>query len=324
MKIYQGMSRLRIIISLEACKAKSRSFLLFFLAYYGLFVCLTPSAFALPGASVYSSQRPEPGTPAAHNPFPNVGYDQRLDAQVPLDLTFVDEAGKTTPLRSYFDGKPAILVLAYYDCPMLCTLVLNGLVKALRTLSLSVGTDFNVVTVSFDAREKPALAAEKKKIYLQAYNRSGAEQSWHFLTGTEDAIQQLTRTVGFRYEYDQKSNQFAHASGIMILTPEGKISKYFYGIEYSARDVRLGLVEASEGKIGSLVDQVLLLCFHYDPAGAKYSLLVFRIVQVTGLGVLLLLGSYIFFQIRREKKQRKTNEAARDYSQKEVEKEINV
>ncbi|MGE0682666.1 MAG: SCO family protein [Candidatus Binatia bacterium] len=318
------MSQLKTITGLEKFKAKSRFFSLIFLAYYGFFVCLTPYAFALPGASVYSSQRPEPGTPASYNPFTDVGYDQRLDAQVPLDLTFVDEAGKTVSLRSYFDGKPTILVLAYYDCPMLCTLVLNGLVKALRTLSLSVGTDFNVLTVSFDSREKPELAAEKKQIYLKAYNRPGAEQSWRFLTGTEDAIRQLTQTVGFRYEYDQKSNQFAHASGIMILTPQGKISKYFYGIEYSARDVRLGLVEASEGKIGSLIDQVLLLCFHYDPAGAKYSLLIFRIVQVTGLGVLLLLGAYIFFQVRREKKQRKKGEVSQSHSREEVEKEINV
>ena len=319
------MSRVKIIAALEKVKAK------FFFCFLCLFVCpglvvgLTPLAFALPGASVYSSQRPEPGTPATHNPFTNVGYDQRLDAQIPLDLTFVDETGRTTPLRSYFDGKPAILVLAYYDCPMLCTLVLNGLVKALRTLSLSVGDDFNVLTVSFDAREKHELAAEKKQIYLQAYKRPGAEEGWHFLTGTEDAIQQLTETVGFRYEYDPKADQFAHASGIMVLTPEGKISKYFYGIEYSARDLRLGLVEASEGKIGSLVDQVLLLCFHYDPAGAKYSLLVFRIVQVTGLGVLLLLGAYIFFQIRREKKQRKNDKASHYHPPREdVEREINV
>lgn len=318
------MWRLKINTSFEKFKTKNRFFLFFFLAYYGIFVCLTPSAFALPGASVYSSQRPEPGTPASYNPFTDVGYDQRLDAQVPLDLTFVDEAGKTVPLRNYFNGKPAILVLAYYDCPMLCTLVLNGLVKALRTLSLSVGADFNVLTVSFDAREKPELAAEKKQIYLDAYNRSGAEGSWHFLTGTEDAIQQLTQAVGFRYEYDQKSNQFAHASGVIILTPDGRISKYFYGVEYSARDIRLGLVEASEGKIGSLVDQVLLLCFHYDPAGAKYSLLVFRVVQVTGLGVLLLLGSYIFFQIRKEKKQKKKSAVYQNYPQEESRKEINI
>jgi protein SCO1/2 len=314
----------RITSGFKKFTVTSRLFWLFLLLCHGLSVCVTPAAFALPGASVYSSQRPEPGTPAAHNPFVGVGYDQRLDAQVPLDLTFVDETGKITPLRNYFDGKPAILVLAYYDCPMLCTLVLNGLVKALRTLSLSVGADFNVLTVSFDSREKPELAAAKKQIYLQAYNRPGAEQSWHFLTGEEDAIQQLTQAVGFRYEYDAKSDQFAHASGVVILTPEGKISKYFYGVEHSARDIRLGLVEASEGKIGSLVDQVLLLCFHYDPAGAKYSLLVFRVVQVTGLGVLLFLGSYIFFQLRREKKRQKTNRVVRDYPREEVEKHINV
>lgn len=292
--------------NLQNRKTKKSSFCAIFVICCGLLSSFASQSLALPGASVYSSQQPEPGTPAAHNPFSNVGYEQRLDAQLPLDLIFTDETGKRAPLRTYFDGKPVILALAYYDCPMLCTLVLNGLVKALRTLSLSVGSDFNVLTVSFDARETPELAAEKKKTYVEAYKRPEAAQSWHFLTGTEDAIQQLTKTVGFRYQYDQQSNQFAHASGIMVLTPQGKISKYFYGIEYSARDLRLGLVEASEGKIGSLVDQLLLLCFHYDPAEAKYSLLIMRIVQVFGIGLLLLLGSYIFFHLRREKKQRRT------------------
>lgn len=310
---------------LHKAKVRSVILLVFFPVLSASSESLTPSAFALPGASVYSSQQPKAETPAAYNPFPGVGYDQRLDAQVPLDSTFVDEAGKTVPLSSYFaDGKPAVLVMAYYDCPMLCTLVLNGLVKALRTLSLSVGADFKVLTVSFDSRETPQLAAAKKQIYLQAYNRAGADQGWHFLTGTEEAIRQLTQAIGFRYEYDQKSDQFAHASGLVILTPQGKISKYFYGIEYSARDLRLGLVEASEGKIGSLIDQVLLLCFHYDPAGAKYSLLIMRVVQVTGLGILLLLGTYIFFQLRREKHRQQQSVEPQYYARTEVEKEITL
>jgi protein SCO1/2 len=267
----------------------------------GLLLFSTRSTLALPGAgpngNLFGFERP-----ASYNPVPGVGFDQRLNEQVPLDLPFTDATGKTVQLKDYFGDKPVILSLAYYDCPMLCTLVLNGLVRTLRTLSFSAGKEFNVVTVSFDAREKPALAAEKRKTYLDAYRRPGAEEGWHFLTGDEDAIQRLTKAVGFRFSYDEKSNQFAHASGIIVLTPQGKLSRYFYGIEYAPRDVRLGLVEAAEGKIGSAIDQVLLLCFHYDPAGGKYSFMVVRGVQLTGLLTLLLLGSYIFTQVRRERR----------------------
>jgi protein SCO1/2 len=269
-----------------------------------------------PGGNLLSF---EPGTPASYNPFPNVGFDQRLNEQLPLDLTFADETGKTVQLREYFGDKPVILSLAYYDCPMLCTLVLNGLVRTLRPLSFSAGNEFNVLTISFDAREKPPLAAEKSKTYLQAYNRPGGKNGWHFLTGTEENIQKLTRAVGFRYVYDQKSNQFAHASGIIVLTPQGRISKYFYGIEYSPRDVRLGLVEASAGKIGSAVDQILLLCFHYDPAAGKYGLMVMRLVQISGLLTLLLLGSYIFVMLRRERRQNLAYDSAQGFREKVTE-----
>ncbi|MBI3245863.1 MAG: SCO family protein [Deltaproteobacteria bacterium] len=251
-----------------------------------------------PGGDMLAFQKP-----ALFNPFPNVGFDQRLDEQLPLDLSFADETGKAVQLRDYFGGKPVLLSLAYYDCPMLCTLVLNGLVRTLRTLAFSAGTEFNVLTVSFDSREKPPLAAEKRKIYLDAYNRPGADTGWHFLTGDEAAIQQLTKAVGFRYSYDQSSQQFAHASGIMILTPEGRLSHYFFGIEYAPRDVRLGLVEASAGKIGSAVDQILLLCFHYDPAAGKYGLFIMRIVQTLGFLTMVALGSYVFAMLRRERKQ---------------------
>jgi len=282
----------------------SRIILLFVaLGILSFFLAVTP-ALAIPGAGPGGNLLSfEPGTPASYNPFPNVGYEQRLNEQLPLDLTFTDETGKTVQLREYFGNKPVILSLAYYDCPMLCTLVLNGLVRTLRTLAFSAGEEFNVLTVSFDAREKPPLAAEKSKTYLQAYNRPGMEKGWHFLTGDEENIQKLTNAVGFHYAYDQKSNQFAHASGIMVLTPQGRISKYFYGIEYSPRDVRLGLVEASSGKIGSAVDQILLLCFHYDPAAGKYGLFVMRIVQVSGLLTLLALVSYILVMLRRERRQ---------------------
>lgn len=271
------------------------------------FLCLIATAYAMPGAGpggdMLAFQKP-----ALFNPFPGVGFDQRLNEQLPLDLSFTDETGRTVQLRDYFGEKPVILSLAYYDCSMLCTLVLNGLVRTLRTLTFSAGTEFNVLTVSFDSREKTPLAAEKRKTYLEAYNRPGTDAGWHFLTGDEAAIQQLTKAVGFRYSYDQSSNQFAHASGIMVVTPQGRLSHYFFGVEYSPRDVRLGLVEASAGKIGSAVDQILLLCFHYDPAAGKYGLLILRIVQTSGFLTMLALGSYIFVMLRRERKQQRAGE----------------
>ncbi len=262
-------------------------------------------AFAIPGAGPGGKLMAfqDPTFPASHNPLPNVRFDQRLNEQIPLDLVFKDETGQSVRLQEYFGQKPVILSLAYYDCSMLCTLVLNGLVRTLRTLTFSAGNEFTVLTVSFDPREQPSLAAEKKKTYLESYRRAGAENGWHFLTGEEDAIRKLTSTVGFNYTFDQQSNQFAHASGILVLTPDGKISHYFYGIEYAPRDVRLGLIEASAGKIGSAVDQILLLCFHYDPTAGKFGLVIVRIVQLTGFATMLALGSYIFIMLRRERRQ---------------------
>jgi len=262
------------------------------------------SALAYPRADLSQDLSQPPQLPAGQNPFSNVGLDQHLNEQVPLDLTFRDETGRLVQLREYFGEKPVILSLAYYDCPMLCTLVINGLIRTLRTLSFSAGKEFNVLTVSFDPREKPPLAAMKRQLTLQSYNRSGAEAGWHFLTGEEESIQKLTKAVGFRYAYDQKYNQFMHASGIMVLTPQGKLSRYFYGIEFAPIDVRLGLVEASAGKIGSAVEQILLLCFHYDPAAGKYGLAIMRVLQGTGLVTVLALGSFIFISLRRERRQR--------------------
>ncbi|MBA3805311.1 MAG: SCO family protein [Acidobacteria bacterium] len=201
-----------------------------------------------------------------------VGIDQKLGAQLPLDATFRDEAGRTVQLREYFTGtRPVILALVFYECPMLCNQILNGLTSTMKSMALGVGKDYEVVTVSFDAREGPELARKKKETYLQRLNRAGAETGWHFLTGDEANIKLLTEAVGFRYTYDAQTNQFAHASGIMILTPGGTTSHYFYGVEYAPRDVRLGLVEASAGKIGSPVDQILLYCYHYDPVTGKFS-----------------------------------------------------
>jgi protein SCO1/2 len=213
-----------------------------------------------------------------------VGFDQKLNEEIPLDLVFRDENGSEVALADYFGhGKPVILVLAYYRCPMLCTEVLNGLVRALLEVSLQMGKDYDVLTVSFDAREKPDIAAAKKKTYVERYGRPGAEVGWHFLTGEQDAIDGLTQAVGFHYSYDPTKDQFAHASGIMVLTPTGRISRYFYDVQFSPRDLRLGLVEASNNKIGSPVDQVLLFCFHYDPTEGKYGPAVMNFVRLGGV-----------------------------------------
>jgi protein SCO1 len=237
----------------------------------------------------------------------NVGFDQRLDEQVPLDLHFKDETGRDVKLGDYFHGKPVILVLAYYRCPMLCTMVLNGLVQGMLEMNFNVGREFEVVTVSFDPREKPPLAAEKKAMYLTRYGRPGAAEGWHFLTGEEDAIQKLTQAVGFRYRYDPASDQFAHATGIMVLTPEGKISRYFYDVRYSGRDLRLALVEASANKIGSPVDQVLLFCFHYDPTAGKYGVAIMNFVRLGGVFTVIGLFAMFAFLRRGEKRRRRAS-----------------
>jgi protein SCO1/2 len=237
----------------------------------------------------------------------NVGFDQRLNEQVPLDLTFRDEAGKDVKLGEYFHGKPVILVLAYYRCPMLCTLVLNGLVQGMLDMNFNVGREFEVVTVSFDPRETPDLAAEKKATYLTRYGRPGAAAGWHFLTGDEPSIHKLTQAVGFRYRYDPATDQYAHATGIMVLTPTGKISRYFYDIRYSGRDLRLALVEASANKIGSPVDQVLLFCFHYDPTVGKYGVAIMNLVRLGGVLTMFGLVGMIGFLWRREQRKRRSD-----------------
>jgi protein SCO1/2 len=248
--------------------------------------------------------------PASHNPFADIGLDQRLDAQLPLDLTFTDETGKQVRLREYFGTKPVILSLAYYDCPMLCTLVVNGLIRTLRTLSFSAGNEFTVLTISFNPADTAKMAATKKQTSLQSYNRAGAEAGWHFLTGDEVTLQQLTQAVGFRYRYDTERKEYAHASGIMVLTPEGRISRYFYGVEYAPRDVRFGLIEAASGKIGSPVDQLLLLCYHYDPATGKYGIVITRSLQLAGAVTVIGIGGFIVLSLRRDRRQKSTVDPA--------------
>ncbi len=252
-------------------------------------------------AAVAGAARTAAGQPGLPPQLQNVGFDQRLGEQVPLDATFVDESGKPVLLGDYFHGKPVILVMAYYRCPMLCTLVLNGLVQGMLDMSFDVGKEFEVVTVSFDPRETPDLAAAKKQTYLSRYGRPGAAAGWHFLTGREPSIRRLAKAVGFRYAYDPTTDQYAHAAGIMIVTPAGKVSRYFYDLRYAGRDLRLGLVEASANQIGSPVDQVLLFCFHYDPIAGKYGVAVMNFIRLGGVLTLVGLCGFIGLQFRRER-----------------------
>jgi protein SCO1/2 len=232
------------------------------------------------------------------------GIDQKLNNQVPLNLTFRDEHGATVELGQFFTGKPVVLTLVYYNCPMLCTQVLNAVDRSMETMPLEIGKDFNVVTVSIDPSDRAPMADAKHAMYagmyLGATGRKGAETDWHFLTGDEPQIKALADSVGFRYAYDPDSKQFAHASGIMVLTPEGKVSKYFYGVTYPARDLRLGLVDASQEKIGTVADQLLLYCYHYDPHTGKYGLIVSRALQLGGGATVLILGICVFFLFRGE------------------------
>jgi protein SCO1 len=231
----------------------------------------------------------------------DVGIDQKLGQQVPLDLTFRDENGKPVQLSQYFGQKPVILSLVYFNCPMLCTQVLNGQEAAMKGLPMDAGNQFEAVTVSIDPSDRPVLAAVKKQMYTGMYGRPGAAEGWHFLTGDEAQIKQLANSVGFRYAYDPDSKQFAHASAIMVLTPDGKLSKYFYGIAYSPRDLRLGLVEASAKKIGTPVDSILLFCYHYDPNTGKYGLLISRLIQTGGALTVLAIGITMLVLFRRER-----------------------
>jgi protein SCO1/2 len=242
---------------------------------------------------------------SAHDERPvalrGVDLEQKLGSQVPLDLEFRDAAGRTVKLNDYFGRRPVILNLVYYNCEDLCPLVLEGLVRSLRPLTFNIGDQFDVVTLSFDARDTPALAAAKKSDALKQYARTGAAEGWHFLTGDETAIRRLTEAVGFRYNYESDKDRFGHASGIVLLTPEGKVSRYFYGIEFAPRDLRLGLIEASANQIGSPIDQLLLFCYHYDPATGKYSLMITNLIRLGAVATVLALAMFIGLMLRRDR-----------------------
>jgi protein SCO1/2 len=265
------------------------------------------SALALTTA-VVSAQGEAPGMRPASAPPSNqvpgvlgkVGFEQHLNEQLPLDLPFTDETGKSVKLGDYFGRKPVVLAFVYYECPMLCTQVLNGLESALRVIDESIGKEFDVVTVSFDSRETAVLAAGKKQAYLDRYKRPEAAQGWHFLTGSQASIDALTKAGGFSYVWDDASKQFAHASGIIVTTPAGKISRYFFGIDYSPRDVKFALIESSSEKIGTLAERLLLYCYHYDPATGNYGFVAMRAVRVGGAVTLVALFGFMFVSIRRD------------------------
>ena len=264
-------------------------------------IILLLPAFTLAGA--LPARSPDPTPRDARPPIlRDIGIEQRLGQPLPLDAIFQDESGRAVRLGQYFGEKPVILVLAYYNCPMLCTEVLNGLLSSLRTLSFDIGKEFEIVTVSFDPRDKPSDAGAKKTPYVNAYHRTGAAAGWHFLTGGSGSIERITSAVGFHYKYDPDLGQFAHAAAIYIATPDGKLSRYFYGIDYAPRDLRLGLIEASKKRIGSPVDQILLYCYHYDPKVGRYGAVVMNMVRMGGVAAVLILSTFLTVMWRRDRR----------------------
>ena len=231
-----------------------------------------------------------------------VGFDQNLDAQLPLDLTFRDESGRSVKLGDYFGSKPVILTLVYFRCPMLCGEELKGLARSLRPLKLSPGEDFDLVTVSIDPTETPELARAKKDSLLERYGRAGSEKGWHFLTGDQASIDALARTIGFRYTYNPETKLYAHAAGLVIATAQGRLSRYFYGIDYPVKDIQFGLMESSAGKIGSPIARLLLFCYHYDPTTGKYTLAIVGVLRFFGVGTALALGIYVVMMLRRDRR----------------------
>lgn len=234
----------------------------------------------------------------------NVRYEQRLDNQVPLNLAFRDESGKAVRLGDYFQKKPVVLILAYYRCPMLCSQVLAGATHAFTQLPFRIGQQFEVLTVSFDPRETPTMASSSKETYVRSYGHPEAAAGWHFLTGQQPEIAALTEAVGFHYAWDAQTKQYAHATGIVVLTPSGKVAQYFYGIDYPAQDLRLALVQSSQEKIGSLADEVLLYCCKYDPNTGRYTAIIGRVLQIAGAFTLLILGGVLLLLFHLDKKKR--------------------
>ena len=265
----------------------------------GLIAAVIACMFVLPAWG--QGLTPGPLSPPANVRPPglkNVGIEQRLNEQIPPDLAFRDENGNPVKLGDYFGKRPMILNLVYYQCPMLCGEVLTGLESAMRVLKFDAGKEFDVLTVSFDPKETSEMAAAKKADYLRRYGRPGAAAGWHFLTGPAASIDALTKAAGFQYQYDPQSGQFAHSTAIMVLTPQGKIAQYYYGVEFAPKDLRLGLIQASQNKIGTVVDQVLLYCYHYDPNTGKYGAIISRVLQLAAGATVLILGTFLLVMFR--------------------------
>ena len=263
----------------------------------------TPALAQMTGAPAPGYRR-DVGTPASAIPAPlrEIGFDQKIDDRLPLDVELRDESGRQVRLGEYFGSKPVVLAFVYYDCPMLCTQVLSSMTSTFGVLALDPGRDFEIVVVSFDPRETPALAAEKKALYVERFGRPGTEGGWHFLTGDEASVKRLTAAAGFRYVWDEKSGQFAHPSGVIVTTPDGRLARYLFGLEYGPRDLRFALIEASEGRVGNAVDSLLLYCYHYDPMTGRYGLVIMRALRVAGAATVLLLGAFITVMVRRERR----------------------
>lgn len=293
-------------------KRVSRDFVLSFSLFALVFSLFSLSVFGQKtehyNSPLYSPRTYDPSVDSTNGlpkALDKVGIEQKLGDQLPLDTELKDENGKTVKLGDYFSkGRPVVLAFVYYECPMLCNQVLNGLTGSLKGMSLEAGKEFDVVALSFDAREndKPDLAKNKKASYMERYGHPGTESGWHFLTGTQESIDKVTQAAGFSYKWDEKSNQFAHAGGIMVVTPDGKLSRYLYGIDYAPKDLKFGIMESSANKIGSPVEQLLLYCYHYDPATGKYGLAILRVMRLGGVATLLGLGAMLFVFWRRNKR----------------------
>jgi protein SCO1/2 len=269
---------------------------------FGLWLALA-CLVLLPSASPAAAHTTRPAI------FNDLAFDQRLNEQVPLDLRFQDEAGRTVHLRDYFGTKPVILLPIYYSCTSVCPILMDGLARGLRPVAFDPGRDFEVVMVSINPRETPRQAADRKEQVLKRFERPGTESGWHFLVGDDVSIRPLMEAVGFRYTYDAKTDQYAHPAGIVILTPEGRTARYFYGIDFPPRDLRLGLIEAADNKIGTVIDQALLFCYRYDPITGKYGLIVMNTLRLAGLTTVLVLGTSILLMLRRERRPMQAKEA---------------
>jgi len=269
-----------------------------------LLCAMAASAAAQMAGGPNTGYKREVGMPSSALPAPlrEIGFDQNIGQRLPLDVLVRDEEGRSVKIGSYFGQRPVVLIFAYYSCPMLCAQVINGLASALGVLSLEPGRDLDIVAVSFDPRDTPATAASKKAAYLERYARPGAAAASHFLTADQPAIDRLTQAAGFRYAWDEATQQFAHPSGVIVLTPDGRLARYMFGIEYGPRDLRLALVEASAGTLGTAVDTLLLYCYHYDPMTGRYGLQIMRALRVAGALTVALLGAFVVVMVRRERR----------------------